>query len=49
MDRYIRCQAIAKSGVQCKSGAMPLTPFCGVHQGSKYPGVKEMKVYKETK
>ena len=37
MNRYARCQATTKSGNQCKSGAMHLTPFCGVHQGSPYP------------
>lgn len=36
MDRFIRCQALTKSGTQCKSGAMSLTPFCGVHQGHIY-------------
>jgi hypothetical protein len=43
MDRFIRCQAKTKSGEQCKSGAMSLTPFCGMHQGSEHPHVEKLK------
>jgi hypothetical protein len=43
MNRFIRCQATTKSGEQCKTGAMYLTPFCGMHQGSEHPDVKKMK------
>jgi hypothetical protein len=43
MDRFIRCQAKTKSGEQCKTGAMSLTPFCGMHQGSEHPHVKKLE------
>jgi hypothetical protein len=43
MDRFIRCQAETKSGEQCKTGAMSLTPFCGMHQGSEHPHVKKLE------
>ena len=36
MDKFIRCQALTKKGTQCKTGAMSLTPFCGIHQGHVY-------------
>ena len=36
MDKFIRCQALTKKGTQCKTGAMSLTPFCGMHQGHVY-------------
>ena len=43
MDRFIRCRALTKSGKQCKSGAMSLTPFCGVHQDQEHPDTKKSK------
>lgn len=43
VDRFIRCQAKTKSGEQCKTGAMSLTPFCGMHQGSEHPHVKKLE------
>lgn len=43
VDRFIRCQAKTKSGSQCKSGAMSLTPFCGMHQGSEHPDAKKLE------
>lgn len=33
MNRFVRCHALTKRGTQCKTRAMALTPFCGIHQG----------------
>jgi hypothetical protein len=49
MNRFIRCAADTKSGTQCKSGAMPLTPFCGIHQDSVHPHVKKLEEEKARK
>jgi hypothetical protein len=43
MDRFVRCQAKTKSGTQFKSGAMSLTPFCGMHQGLEHPDAKRVE------
>ena len=49
VDRFIRCQAKTKSGSQCKSGAMSLTPFCGIHQDCVHPHVEKLNKKIDTK